>query len=358
MGFFLGIEVTRACNFSCRHCFVEAGRGHGTDRGLDRPTIEGLLGDAFILGVDQVAWSGGEPLLRRDLDELTHRAASLGLHVGLATNGYLATEKRLRSLRDAGLSVIQVSLDGPDPERAGRYRRGPRRCFERAEEAVRASVELGLQAWVCALLSPESLAEVEPMAALASALRADGLRYTIWTPVGRAHGERYDEAAWRGADLLHFLRVLEQHADDPSALPLIVDCPTGPMPWSKRHACSAGRETAYITASGDLYPCTALMTPDFLVGNVTRTPLPLLLSDGRMQRPLRALARRPAGGACAPCPLLATCRGGCLGRTLADAGTLGRGPVRGAMPVCFYRLASEMQGLAPSSEPDDPEPRS
>ena len=98
MTFQLGIEVTRACNFRCRHCFVDAGHKRSEP---STKVIENVLGQAAIAGVTSVVgWSGGEPLMRRDLVQLTSVATSQGLHVGLATNGYLAKQKNLTRLRD------------------------------------------------------------------------------------------------------------------------------------------------------------------------------------------------------------------------------------------------------------------
>jgi radical SAM protein with 4Fe4S-binding SPASM domain len=335
--FQLGVEVTRACNFRCSHCFVAAGRVRGE---AAREALEDVLHRAARSGVDVVGWSGGEPLLRDDLARLTAVATSLGMRVGLATNGYLATAARLRELREAGLDVVQVSLDGPDAERASRYRRGPRGHFARALDAVRTSVDLGLQTYVCALLAPETLADAEEMAALVHGLGVQGLRYTMWMPVGRASGRRYVEAEWRRPALRRLLAVVERWPEG-EPFRVLTDCPTGPLPFRGPRHCGAGRETAYVTAGGDLYPCTALMFPAYRVGNVFERPFDLLFNEGRMFKVLRELARLPVGGACGSCDRALSCRGGCPGRAVAQFGRLCRKRERHPMPICFVRLAEE-----------------
>lgn len=353
----LGVEVTRACNFRCRHCFVDAGRRSVADPSAER--IEELLWRAAVSGVRDLGWSGGEPLLRRDLGRLTARAAALGMDVGLASNGFLASPKRLAELREAGLRVIQISLDGPDARRATRYRRGPSGQFDRALEALRISVELGLQTYACALLAPETLADAEEMVALARSLGVNGLRYTIWMPVGRASGEPYREEDWQAAGLGRFLEVLQRERKA-GGLEVLVDCPTGPLPFA-RNVCGAGRQTAYVTAGGDLYPCTALMFPEYRVGNVFERPLDRLLNDGRMFKVLRELASISVAGECARCELVASCRGGCPGRALAHAlaqhgqGWQGspssrRRRRRPSMPVCLVRLGRAATGAESNPE--------
>lgn len=301
-----------------------------------------LIHQAATCGIDNIGWSGGEPLLRPDIAELTAEASSLGIRVGLATNGYRATPTRLKVLKDAGLCVIQVSLDAPDKKRATRYRRGPKQHFSRAISAVRTSVELGFQTYVCTLLAPETMAETAEMIAFASSLGAHGLRYTMWAPVGRATGQRYDEARWRGSHLRHFLEAVRPHMSRASTFRVLVDCPTGPLPWSRRYVCGAGRETAYVTVSGDLYPCTALLFEEYRVGNVFERPFDQLFNEARMFKVLRELARYPAGEPCAGCRLIDMCRGGCPGRSFAAHDRLRVGKHRQAMPVCLFSIGHQL----------------
>jgi radical SAM protein with 4Fe4S-binding SPASM domain len=331
----VGIEVTRRCNFRCGHCYVDAGLPR--DRELTTREWTRVLRQLSRIGVTGVGWSGGEPLLYKELEDLTAAATARGLTTSLATNGYLATAERLRRLAKRGLSVLQVSLDGPDRERAARFRLGPANSFDRAVTAIRAGVDAGLATYVCALLTPETAGEVDEMATLASSLGAAGLRYTVWTPVGRARGQAYRERTWRSKAVRHFLEVTaEPRTVD--GLILLVDCPTGPVPFEPDFKCGAGRDVAYVTAAGDVYPCTALMFPKYRIGNVRQTPIAELFDSPAMRRVTRQRARLDLGGGCTDCALADRCRGGCPGRTIAAFGELAAKPHAGAMPVCLVRL--------------------
>lgn len=334
MGFTLGIEVTRKCMFRCNHCFVDAGRPRAQEAGTRE--FRELLKEAALCGVNDIGWSGGEPLLRKDLEDLTAEAASYGMRVGLATNGYLATHERLASLKRAGLRVIQVSLDGADHARAKRYRVGPKQAFARALRAVEESAALGLTTYVCTLLSPDTAGEIAEMVELAMGLGATGLRYTMYMPVGRARGETKDDRLWAHPEILDFLRVVRRHSG--SRFRVLVDCPTGPMPGMRRYVCSAGRKTGYVTADGLLYPCTALIFEDYCVGNVFERPLGVLLNQGRMFKVLRQMANSRPRGECARCDLAVACRGGCPGRIMAVHGRIGGRGYRLSMPGCLIRL--------------------
>jgi radical SAM protein with 4Fe4S-binding SPASM domain len=338
--FCVGIEATKRCNFKCGHCFVDAGRARPGE--MDTAAMKNLLRDLADCGVVTVGWSGGEPLLRADLEEITAAGAACGLNFTLATNGFLATRERLAILAAAGLKVIQVSLDGPTEARSSRLRRGPHGSFERAVQAAVDSVSLGLTVHLCTLLTPETAEDIEEMAAFARSLGVHALRYTMWLPVGRAAGAAYDERAWAKPEVGYFFRALPFFKSQD--FEVMIDCPTGPCPGRERFLCQAGPGTSYITSDGDLYACTALMTPAYRIGNVKRTSAKELLRNGKFSALQREFAAHVPSGLCDPCPLRETCRGGCPGRTIVVFGQLAGGAHQGALPACLYRLHRGMGG--------------
>ena len=115
----LRISVTDRCNFRCVYCMPKEvfGRDH---RFMDRSElltfeeIERIARGFVSHGVEKVRITGGEPLLRRDLEQLVERLARLGdLDLTLTTNGALL-EQKARALKDAGLTRLTVSLDSLD----------------------------------------------------------------------------------------------------------------------------------------------------------------------------------------------------------------------------------------------------
>jgi cyclic pyranopterin phosphate synthase len=116
----LRISVTDRCNFRCTYCMPKSHFGPG-HRFLPRAEVLQTdeivrLVDVFVsLGVTKVRLTGGEPLLRADLDEIVRGVASGGVaDVALTTNGALLEHWAAR-LRDAGLRRVTVSLDSLDP---------------------------------------------------------------------------------------------------------------------------------------------------------------------------------------------------------------------------------------------------
>ena len=116
----LRISVTDRCNFRCTYCMPKEvfGRDYvflGRDELLSFEEIARLSRIFVAHGVEKIRLTGGEPLLRRDLEKLVEMLAGIdGLQdMALTTNGSLLAEKA-RSLKDAGLRRVSVSLDSLD----------------------------------------------------------------------------------------------------------------------------------------------------------------------------------------------------------------------------------------------------
>jgi 12,18-didecarboxysiroheme deacetylase len=104
-------NVTRRCNLNCIHCYAEAKDEEFSD---ELTTEEGLrlLDDFADFGVPVVLFSGGEPLMRKDLTVLAEYAVSRGMRAVISTNGTLITEEKAKELKEIGLSYVGISLDG------------------------------------------------------------------------------------------------------------------------------------------------------------------------------------------------------------------------------------------------------
>jgi len=117
----LRISVTDRCNFRCSYCMPEEifGRDYQfLERGelLNFEEIERLVRIFAGHGVKKIRLTGGEPLLRRDLEKLVEKLAGMpGLALTLTTNGGLLAE-RAQALKEAGLNRVTVSLDSLDNE--------------------------------------------------------------------------------------------------------------------------------------------------------------------------------------------------------------------------------------------------
>lgn len=133
-------NATSACNLRCRHCYAS--------QGTDRPqltTKEGLelIDQLAAFGVPVLLFSGGEPLLRRDIFELASYAVKKGLRTVFSTNGTLIDETAARQFAELGVSYVGISLDGI-PETHDAFRGVPG-AYTAALRGIRLCRDLGVK---------------------------------------------------------------------------------------------------------------------------------------------------------------------------------------------------------------------
>lgn len=141
----LRVSVTRRCNFSCVYCHDEglgpvARPASPHDEEITPREVERLVGVAREFGIRSVKFTGGEPLVRDDLEEVVRLTVRQIPDVSLTTNGSLL-EARAGTLREAGLKRVNVSVDTTDPGAFRAIRHGSLRPVLRG---VRAALQKGL----------------------------------------------------------------------------------------------------------------------------------------------------------------------------------------------------------------------
>ena len=184
-------ELTHRCPLHCPYCSnpLELTAAAGE---LPASTWLDIFGQARRLGVLQAHLSGGEPLLRRDLETLAAEARSLGMYVNLVTSGIGLSAGRARMLADAGIEHVQLSLQGAHAAAADRLAgaKAHRRKLE-AAAAVRAA---GMVMTINVVLHRGNTADIDALADLAASLDADRLEL--------AHAQYYGWALRNRASLL------------------------------------------------------------------------------------------------------------------------------------------------------------
>lgn len=175
-------ELTYRCPLQCPYCSnpLEL-RRHGNE--LDTATWQRVLLEAARLGVVQVHFSGGEPLVRRDVAELVHTARAANLYTNLSTGATLADNARLESLKRSGLDALQVSLLDSRSD-ANDWLAG-QASFDKKRHAVLAAKALDFAVTLNVVLHRHNLDRIEEVIDLALDWRVDRLelahvQYTGW----------------------------------------------------------------------------------------------------------------------------------------------------------------------------------
>ena len=156
-------NCTRRCNLRCVHCYSQS----ADERYSGQMTAEqgfALLEDLAQFGAPVVLFSGGEPLLRKDLVELAERAVKLGLRAVISTNGTLIDQAKAEQLRQVGLSYVGVSLDGM--ENTNDKFRGVKGAFQKALTGIRNCLKAGIKVGLRFTINKRNVADVSDIFSL------------------------------------------------------------------------------------------------------------------------------------------------------------------------------------------------
>ncbi|GAA2333975.1 pyrroloquinoline quinone biosynthesis protein PqqE [Streptomyces kunmingensis] len=163
-------ELTHSCPLHCGYCSNPLELTRRSHELADEQWAA-VFAQAAELGVLHTHLSGGEPLLRRDLEDITQAAVRVGLYTQLVTSGVGLTAKRLDALVDAGLHSVQLSVQHADPVTSDEI--GGRRSFEAKRAAARLVRERGLPLGINVVLHRHNLDALDDLLRLAVAWEAD-----------------------------------------------------------------------------------------------------------------------------------------------------------------------------------------
>jgi pyrroloquinoline quinone biosynthesis protein E len=264
-------ELTYRCPLKCPYCSnpLELARYR---RELDTAAWQRVLTEAAGLGVVQVHFSGGEPLVRRDLAELVRHARQLDLYSNLSTGATLADEAALERLKGAGLDALQISLLDARPDGNDWLAGAP--SFDKKRRAVEAATRLGFPVTLNVVLHRHNLDRLEEVIDLACLWNVDRLelahvQYAGWAFRNRAALLPTREQVERAAEAV--ARARGRLPDRPAILHVLPD-------YFQRYpkACLHGWGRVFLTVAPDgaVLPCqTAREIPGLEFPNVREASL-------------------------------------------------------------------------------------
>ncbi len=256
-----GVEfaMTYRCNCNCGHCSAEHLRDQDREP-LPFHKVRDAMEQCIDLGALNINLTGGEVLMRPDLDELVRAAQPWKTVVSVATNGILLDRSRARRLKELGVRIVTISLDSSDPEVHDHSRRHPG-CYRKVFEAVANAKAAGLEIFICTILTPENLknGDIYQMVNLAA---EKGVTLTVnvscamggWT---KCHGVLLsDEELVRYDQIVSSPHVRWEGGSN-----------------YMKEGCPAGVEKIYISPYGDVMPCNFT---HISFGNVAEEGLPVI----------------------------------------------------------------------------------
>lgn len=329
----VGWEITQRCNLTCKHCYTSAAAAGQKVPEMPASECCRIIEEFARLGVKVIGWTGGEPLLRNDLEYLIAYAKASGISSGLTTNGLLLNESRALKLKESGLDFIQVSLDGSTPARNSRIRNCKESDFDLVLNGIRNSLKMGIPTNMAMLLCAETLEDAPKYIELAKQLGVGIVRFCGFVPTGRGKETEITSRFLFSGTHLSRLRNFIETALQEKDISIIFDPAFGSLPpYHYFHSCNAGVDQLYLDTQGNIYPCTSMIDQQFLAGNIRAQSIEEIYNGERM-RPMCNFSEASLKGRCASCSHLANCHGGCRGIVLAHTGN-----INSSFPYCLKQL--------------------
>lgn len=156
----LSWNTTKRCNLYCKHCYRES------DEKAAENELTLLEGKKLIDAIQKtgkfriIILSGGEPLLRNDLEEIARYVKSRGMIPVLGTNGTLLTKERAKSLKEAGVAAVGISIDSVESSKHNAFRQTPD-AYEGARQGIENAIEAGLRVQINPTITKDNVHEIE-----------------------------------------------------------------------------------------------------------------------------------------------------------------------------------------------------
>jgi MoaA/NifB/PqqE/SkfB family radical SAM enzyme len=242
-----------------------------------------------------LAFTGGEPVFRREIDELLHCSKRHGLVNVIATNGTLIDSKRAAELKKLGVKGIAVSFDSTDEDVHNYIRRHPN-AFDLAPRAINACKQSGTVVQLNYTAMNENLSTLEEVVRFCHKIRADIMLCYQLVPMGR--GQQIVDSTLsplQNEQLVKTLRKLQRDSVtivEPLAALQYWPCllkrdnshPKSVARSTLFHGCAAGWGLVYVKPNGDVWPCPFVPIHG---GNVREVPLSRVWKHGDVFRMLR-----------------------------------------------------------------------
>ena len=321
-------ECTQRCNLSCRHCGSDC---KVSSTHPDMPAEDFLRAvDSILPHVDRhrlnIVITGGEPLVRRDLEKIGLALYRRELPWGIVTNGLLLTPERFASLRAAGIHNLTISLDGDEADH--NWLRGNPHSHARALEAIAMAAttpDINFDVVTCV-----NQRNIDKLDAIAASLESRGVkRWRLFTifPSGRAR--LYPEFSLSKAQFTQLMDYIKARRSAGGIIPSY--CCEGFLGnyegevRSNFYRCNAGITVGSILIDGSISACPSIRA-NYAQGNIYTDDFWDVWENRYQQLRNRQWMKT---GICSDCRMFRYCEGNGFHLREAD----------GSMKHCYYHSA-------------------
>ena len=326
----LYLNPTKYCNLCCRHCWIAPpvkDKLIGEDDEMSIDETIAIIAEAIKLGLTAVKLTGGEPLLREDLEKLLEYCYKKNIKVTIETNGTLVTKEMAGMLETFRVSHISVSLDSSQEEAHDRFR-GKKGAFAKAIEGIKNLKSKGFSPQVIMTLYRENMAAFGEFLDLMKQLEIDNIKVNVISPIGKGSDLVESGLAPSVKEVLDFAGTIDRlrkdfkgkiHLDVPIAFKSIDEIKF------KGHPACAIKSILGILSDGRVSICGVGYVDDSLIfGNLRKDPSALadIWRNTVILKEIREELSSRLEGVCGICVFKKRCLGSCRAAAYYNTGNL------------------------------------
>jgi radical SAM protein with 4Fe4S-binding SPASM domain len=303
----ISLELTRACNLKCRHCYAEAGAKQEKEASAEE--MIDALKRLRTAGVWSLNITGGEPLLNPKIFDILDFAYK-NFRTVLLTNGYALDEEVAQKLSKYKEMAVQVSIDGSDAKTHD-YIRGVDGSFDKVVRATEMLSKSGIRVIVAMAVTNFNIDQMGDTIKLSLEKGAVRFRPSPIVPSGRAKGLHWELSK---ENMEKFKAMVKEYYEKYKGK-ILVDPGDTIITEEQRNAiesmknCGAGYRLAAISPNGDVRPCQGMPNEVFCQGNIYKQSIEEVFGS-KMSRFLYDI-QAPKKGTCGNCEYTQNC-GSCI----------------------------------------------
>lgn len=331
-------NTTNRCNLRCKHCYIDA-EDHNYKNELSTEEAIAFIHDLARMKAPVLLFSGGEPLMRKDIFELGRLATDIGLRAVISSNGTLIDDETAKKIKAAGFQYVGISIDGaPETHDEFRNKKG---AFADAMRGVKACLNNGVKTGLRFTVNKYNQQDLPEIFEI---IKREGIpRFCMYHLVYAGRGEQMiemDNSVEETRRILELVceKTIELHKAGVETEILTTDNHAdgifllNQIRKSQPHrseeiikllemhgGCSAGTKFANVDPQGNVHPCQ--FWQDYSVGNVREKPFSeIWTSEDELMVKLREKEKH-VKGKCGTCNYKSLCAG-CRIRARAVYGDL------------------------------------
>lgn len=314
---YMTLGITSGCNYRCKHCGNNSTAPKESD--LKDEEIYKLLDEMIELNLLKINFTGGEPTTNPHLIEYIRYVKGKIPRITMTTNGSLITDEFAKRLKDAGLNMAKISIDGLS--KFHNQFRNFENAYEKAIAAIKNFQKHGIEVRVQTTLTKDNTKDLLDLMEVLSDLKISHQTIVPVCPIGRADREMMlDKEAYKNFIYDMHLKVkdlIEKGTTTNFQIRPVFGARelfeglknTSFETLSMKYSCEALQNTMEIQPNGDVVPCSFLSLP---IGNVRNKSLLEIWKDAEANKLRGLFENNKNNEQCSNCSKSELCNGGCI----------------------------------------------